>query len=164
MPFENLNNNHYLVAEKTAALAALTALETALAPRLKNLSPEERNKYGSIKEQNKLVVNKVRDFRNQQPALSSADVDWVEFEADFLSREFIATVISRLQNTINNLNNNRILHDYDNFQASLTDYDYSKYKLSTKAVGYEDKVNEIAQFFNRTGTTNKPAEPNEPVV
>ncbi|MBF4473791.1 hypothetical protein IRZ80_20605, partial [Flavobacterium sp. HJJ] len=51
------------------------------------------------------------------------------------------------------LSNNKILHDFDNYQAALTDYDYSKYKASTKAPGFENKINEIAQFFNRTGTT-----------
>lgn len=83
MPFENLNNHHYTAAEKTAALEALTTLETTLMPKYKNLSPEERKKYGSINEQNKLIVNKVLDYRNNTPSMSSPDVDWVEFQADF---------------------------------------------------------------------------------
>ena len=154
MPFDNLNNVHFLPAEKTAAWDAITALETALAAKFRNLSAEERKRYGSINEQNKLIVNKVLDYRNNQPALSSADVDWVEFQNDFDSRAFIQATISRLQNIIDGLNNNKILHDYDNYQAALTDYSYSQYKASTKAAGFETKVADIAQFFNRTGTTN----------
>ena len=154
MPFDNLNNVHFSPVEKTAALDAITALETALAAKFRNLSAEERKRYGSINEQNKLIVNKVLDYRNNQPALSSADVDWAEFQNDFDSRTFIQATISRLQNIIDGLNNNKILHDYDNYQAALTDYSYSQYKASTKAAGFETKVAEIAQFFNRTGTTN----------
>jgi hypothetical protein len=153
MPFENLNNNHYVAAEKTAVGTSLTALESALSAKIRNLSAEERQKYGSVNEQNKLIVNKVKDYKASQPGLSSPDVDWVEFQNDFDSREFLQSTITRLQTLIDGLNNNKILHDYDNYQAALTDYDFSKYKASTKAAGYEGKVTAIAQFFNRTGTT-----------
>jgi len=153
MPFENLNNNHYTADEKTAVQAALSTIETTLSPKFRNLSAEERKKYGSVNEQNKLIVNKVRDYRESAPALSSPDVDWVEFQADFDSRDFIQKTISRLEGMLTNLNNNKILHDYDNYSAALTDYGYSQYKAGTKVAGYENKVTDIAQFFSRTGTT-----------
>src|SRR5258705_6245969 len=138
MPFENLNNNHYLPTEKTAVNTNLAALEASLSPRIKNLNAEERQKYGSINEQNKLIVNKVKDYRSSQPNLSSPDVDWVEFQSDFDSRDFLQATILRLQNLIDGLNNNKILHDFDNYQAALTDYDYSKYKAATKVPGFEN--------------------------
>lgn len=150
MPFENLNNSHYLPAEKTAVNTNLTALEASLIPKIKNLNAEERQKYGSINEHNKLIVNKVKDYRTNQPTLSSPDVDWAEFQSDFDSRDFLQATIMRLQNLIDGLSNNKILHDFDNYQAALTDYDYSKYKAATKAPGFENKVNEVSQFFSRT--------------
>ena len=131
MPFENLTNNHFLPAEKTTVATALASLETTLLPRIKNLSAEERQKYGSINETNKLIVNKAKEYRASQPTLSSPDVDWVEFQNDFDSRDFLQSTILRLQSIIDGLNNNKILHDYDYYQAALTDYDYSKYKAST---------------------------------
>jgi hypothetical protein len=155
MPFENLNNIHYVAAEKTAVATSLTALETALNAKIKNLSAEERQKYGSVNEQNKLIVNKVKDYRASQPSLSSPDVDWVEFQSDFDSRDFLQSTIGRLQTLIDGLTNNKILHDYDNYQAALTDYDFSKYKASTKAAGYEGKVNAISQFFTGGSTAAK---------
>lgn len=157
MPFENLNNIHYAAAEKTAVGASLTALETALKVKFKNLSAEERQKYGSVNEQNKLIVNKVKDYRASQPSLSSPDVDWVEFQSDFDSRDFLQATIGRLQTLIDGLTNNKILHDYDNYQAALTDYDFSKYKASTKAAGYEGKVTAISQFFTGGSTAAKTA-------
>lgn len=157
MPFENLINNHYTVAEKTAIANNLTALEAIINPKLKNLTPDERKKYGSVNEQNKLIVNKTKDYRNSQPNLSSPDVDWVEFQNDYDSREFIQSTITRLQTILDGLDNNKILHDFDNYQAALTDYGYSQYKAGTKTAGYEAKVNEIAQFFNRTTTQKKPS-------
>jgi len=156
MPLENLASVHYTATEKTAATAALTALETALTAKFRNLSADERKRYGSVNEQNKLIVNKALDYRKSQPGLSSNDVDWVEFQNDFDSRSFIEGTIARLQNIADGLNNNKIMHDFDNYQAALTDYSYSQYKAGTKTAGFETKVNEMAQFFNRTGTTTPP--------
>lgn len=153
MPFENLNNVHYTAEEKTAATKAIDDLEAALTPKFRNLTPEERKKYGSINEQNKLIVNKALDYRNTQPGLSSPDVDWEEFKNDYQSREFIQGIMVRLQSVLDGLDNNKILHDFDNYQAALTDYGYSQYKAGTKTAGFETKVKEMSQFFNRTGTT-----------
>jgi hypothetical protein len=154
MPLDNLNSNHYTAAEKTLVLDGLAAMQTILNSKLRNLSTEERKKFGSINEQNKLIVNKVKDFRNSQPNLSSPDVDWEEFQNDFESRVFIHAALAQLKAMIDGLENNKILHDYDNYQAALTDYSYSQYKAGTKTHGFETKVNEIAQFFNRKGTKN----------
>lgn len=159
MPLENLNGLHYTATEKTEVATSLTAIETALAAKFKNLSPEERSRFGSVQEQNKLIINKVKDYRNNDPALSSPDIDWEEFQNDIDSRDFIQATIARLEKIAQNLNNNKITHDFDCYQAALTDYDYTKYKTGTKVAGFENKANELSQFFNRTGTSNKTETP-----
>ena len=147
MPFTNFDSRHFSATEKTTVNNAVTTLETALMPKLANLSPEERQQYGSVNEQNKLIINKVKDFRDAQPTLSSPDIDWTEFANDFDTRAFLQASIQRLQSLIDGLGNAKILHDWDNYQAALTDYDFAKYKASTSAVGYQTKVTELAQFF-----------------
>ena len=153
MPFLNFENRHFTENEKIDIATAISTLEQLLTPKLANLTPEERQQYGSVNEQNKLIINKVKDFRDSQPALSSPDVDWIEFMNDHDTRAFLQTTMQRLQSLIDGLSNAKILHDWDNYQAALTDYDFAKYKASTNAVGYQTKVAELAQFFNRTGTT-----------
>lgn len=153
MPFTNFDNRHFSSTEKTAVNSAITALENALLTKSANLTPQERQQFGSVNEQNKLIINKVKDFRDSQSALSSPDVDWSEFLNDFDTRAFIQTTLQRLQSVIEGLNNAKILHDWDNYQAALTDYDYAKYKASTQALGYATKVSELAQFF--TGGSHK---------
>lgn len=147
MPFVNLNDKHYSDAEKAAVLSALETLENLLAPKLSSLTTDERITYGSVAEMNKLIINKVRDFRASQEALASPDVDWDEFEADFQSRSFLQNLLMRLENMQMGLSSSKILHDWDNYQASLTDYDYTKYKEGTGALGYQAKSAEIRQFF-----------------
>lgn len=44
----------------------------------------------------------------------------------------------------------KIVHDYDNYQDVLIDYDYSQYKANTKAPGFTEKVEELKQFFPNT--------------
>ena len=139
MSFNNLDNRHFSATEKTAINTVLANLELAFADKLANLSAAERQQFGSVNEQNKLIINKVKSFRDAQPTLSSPD--------DHDSREYLQSAIQRLQSLIDGLGNAKILHDYDNYQDSLTDYDFSKYKASTNAVGFQTKVAELSQFF-----------------
>lgn len=148
MPFTNFDSRHFAAADKTAVNTALNSLETALANKVANLDASERIQYGSVNELNKLIINKVKDYRDSQPTLSSPDVDWAEFANDYDTRAFLQATILRLQGMIDGLSGAKIMHDWDNYQASLIDYDYSKYKSATQANFYTTKVSELAQFFN----------------
>ncbi len=152
MSFNNLASRH-LSEQEIAEITTLYAqLEAILTPKLASLSPDERTQYGSINEQNKLVVNKIRDFRDADPALSSPDVDWTEFEDDYRTRGFLEKFINKLARLKDGLTNAKILHDSDNYKAALLDYNYAKYKNSASVPGYETKIREVQQFFSRTGT------------
>lgn len=160
MPLTNLNSAHLTEAQVTAAQNALTELENALAIITVQLTPEDRQKYGSINEQNKLLVNKVKDFRQSNPNLSVSDVDWDEFDKDFASRNVFESLINRLNALLIKLQGAKILHDYDNYQAALDDYAYTTYRAATGADGYENKYNELKQFFGRTTKNFNPPPPN----
>ena len=155
MAISNLNNVHLKEEDVTTALNALTDLETALETIKINLSAEDRQKYGSINEQNKLLVNKVRDYNNNEKTLSSPDVNWEEFALDYTSRQNYEGIIARLESLTNSLKNAKILHDYDNYQAALVDYDFTSYKAGTASPGFETKRTELKQFFTRTSKTTE---------
>ena len=150
MVLDNLNNDHFTAAEKTAIMGSLTAIETILLPKIIALSKEERKKYGSINEQNKLIVNKTRDYRNNDPGLSNPDVNWVEFENDFNSRDLADAVVNRLKKLVTGIENKKILHDFDNYKVALKDYGYSQYKAGSGTPGFQEKVDDMAQFFNKS--------------
>lgn len=159
MSFTNFDSRHFSVTEKAAVNTVVASLELAVSSKLANLSAAERQQFGSVNEQNKLIINKVKGFHDTQPTLSSPDIDWAEFDNDYDTREFLQSTILRLQSLIDGLGNAKILHDFDNYQASLTDYDFSKYKASTNAIGFQTKVAEIAQFFSGG---SRPASPDAP--
>ena len=151
MPINNLNNAHLTEAQMNEIKTALSTLETALSALNVTLTPEERRTYGSVNEQNKLLINKVWDYRQNCPHLSQPDLDWVEFEKDMTSRQFIENITHRVAAIDERLKNSKILHDYDNYQAALDDYAYTNYKAGSNAPGYETKMNELKQFFPRSG-------------
>lgn len=152
MPLSNLNNSHLDAAKKTEVINAITALEEALSSLTVSITPEERSRYGSINEQNKLLVNKVKDYRSAQPDLSDASLEWAEFDKDYESRTFEEDAINRLNACVQQLANSKILHDYDNWQMALQDYAYTSFMAGRGNPLYEAKYREMKQFFNRTGT------------
>ncbi len=150
MPVTNLGRLHLTAAQKTAIDAALTAIETQLIPVTLNLNAEDRTRFGSVNESNKLFVNKDREYYQTQPNLATSDVDWVEFEADFQDRVFADTRLDRIATITRMLSDFKIAHDFDNYQDALTDYRFSQYKASTKTPGFTEKVEELKQFFPNT--------------
>ncbi|WP_240453337.1 MULTISPECIES: hypothetical protein [unclassified Flavobacterium] len=106
-----------------------------------------------------MFVNKVYDFNNSQPNLSTSQVDWTEFHNDYTSRLNMENLINRLEKVTTNLKNAKILHDFDNFQAALVDYAYTNFMAGTGASGFETKQNQLKQFFSKTVAKNTP--PNE---
>ncbi len=152
---KNLNQSHLDENDKKKIETALAQLEALLQKKVITLSIDERRKYGSVNEQNKLLINKVYDFHKSQPALNSPDVDWEEFRKDYQSRRLLESIIKRLENLTSGLINAKILHDHDNYQAALSDYAYTNYKVSTHAPNFELKQNEFKQFFTRSKSSDK---------
>lgn len=156
MPFNNLGNKHITATQITDFDTALDTLLNIVQNITTNLSDEERSKYGSVNERNKLFINGVQDYAKTQPTLKSPDVDWTEFEKDYDDRKFADTRADRISNLLRMLTDFKIVHDYDNYQNALTDYDYTKYKAATNATGYTEKQAYLKQFFPNTGGTNTP--------
>ncbi len=148
MPITNLNNDHFNDKEKEKITTLWKAIMQMLAPFTRNLTPDERLKYGSISEENKLVVQKSLDYSVFQPHLNCPDVNYKELADDWADRQFLAGFLSQMVEASNIVNNIRILHDYDAFQASMVDYRYTKYKMGTEpGAGFEAKYNDFLYFF-----------------
>lgn len=150
MSISNLNNFHLTDEQIRTLNETLASLESALEALKINLTPDDRNKYGRVNEQNKLFINKVNDFATSQPALRSIDVNWEEFFRDYKSRSVYEVAINRLEALLDRLKNAKILHDYDNYQDALNDYQYTAFRAGANAVGFEAKKRELAQFFAKS--------------
>lgn len=153
---KNMIQAHLTAAERTAIDGLIAQLEAALAGKLTALTEEERSRYGSINEQNKLLVNKVHDYAANNPSMSAPEVDWTEFEADYQSRRFLESRSEKLRSLAYQMQSTKILHDHDNYQDALTDYGYAQYKKGANENGYAEKVADLKQFFPKSGRTKAP--------
>ncbi len=158
MPLDNMATPQFSPADVASLKGALQVINAVLANVQIVLTPQERKRYGRIHEKKKLLVNKVRAFRDAQPNLSAPDVDWTEFESDYQARAMLSGLITQLAQAQITLIDVKTLHDYDNHQAALRDYAYTKYKAESGNSDYEVKHRETRQFFPRTGKRGKKKE------
>ncbi|MGV9005016.1 hypothetical protein [Flavobacterium sp.] len=94
---ENFGKNHFSDAEKLQFDNAINAITTIILAKTYNLTPKERSKFGKIGEKKKLLIDKIKEYHQNVPALQSPDVDWDEFEADYTTRYFSEQKILQLQ-------------------------------------------------------------------
>jgi hypothetical protein len=150
MDFTNLGSEHLSLSERDQAFNLIDQLQTLLQPKLVQLDAEERKKYGSVNEQNKLIINKVLDYSKAMPHLRDPELDWAEFDADYQDRQILEMLVTRLQSFVYALENTKIVHDYDNYRAALNDYSHAQYKAERKQAEYLQKANDLQQLFSRT--------------
>ena len=155
---KNIIESQLSEADRTKISESITNLETSLAGKTRKLDAAERSRYGSINQQNKLVVDIARDYHRNQPAMSSPDVDWTAFESDYQARMFLGTCVKRLLAIVYDLESTKIMHDYDNFQDALDDYGYSRYRDGAGETGHSAKVGDFKQYFSKSGKTKLPDE------
>ncbi|HUM51038.1 MAG TPA: hypothetical protein PK431_04450 [Chitinophagales bacterium] len=140
--------------EMATIRTALGTAKAVIASKFVNLEPADRTKYGSISEKNKLIVNKVWDYRVNMPHLSNSDIDWDAYKAQNNTRSNYKNVMALL-NEINELcDDPRILVDYSLFGLARQDYKWTKYKAEDdggSGSGYEEKYNDLKQFFEHDG-------------
>ncbi len=67
MPLRDLLSNPLTEQERMALQAAINSVDGILRPRGVNLTPEERQSYGSVAERMKGFVNKVADYHRTHP-------------------------------------------------------------------------------------------------
>lgn len=160
MPFQDTIQDHFSAPEQTQVIGLLNQIEALVHPKLRNLDEAENALFGTINEQNKLLVNKVLDYQNNQPGLSTPDVDWAEYKADYADRSFLENTSLRLQALSKTMLETKRMHDYDNYQSALLDYKYTQYKNeTTPGSGYDTKEAELKQFFPNTGGGGTNPEP-----
>lgn len=152
MPIDNLGKIHLNNNDSNTINQKLDELLNLILPYTTHLTPAERRKYGKVNEKNKLLINKTNDYHQSMPSLQSPEVDWVEFEKDYTDRRLAETMLQKIQSIERQVQDFKILRDYDNYTDSRRDYQFCKYKNSfANQVGYGNKIDEMKVFFPKTG-------------
>jgi len=165
MAFENLITVAFTNVELQQLDQALQSIEAVLQGKTVNLSPQERQQYGRIAEQNKLFVNKAKDYMEQYPQHIPAFVDKPEFDRDYAARTQIETRLYRLAGIAEQLSDTKVLLDHDNYSNAITFYRNIKFLANESVPGTTIIYEGMRQFFGpgttattALGTTETPTE------
>ena len=147
MPQPPKSNLHFDANEKQQVFTALDTLRNICEPKFAKLTTEERKRFGSVNEENKKIINKVKDYYQYEPNLAAPEVDWTEFLADYEDRIFLEFMLITLQGLSYDAESTKMVHDFDNLQSARQDYAYAKYRAEFGIAGASQKAKELAQFF-----------------
>jgi hypothetical protein len=144
-----------LTADEQAKItAAANEIFNIIKAKLPDLSAEKRRFFGSINEQNKLLVNKARDITTVNPTQIPPEVNWTEFESDYKARTFYEGVLLIINNITSRLESAKMMHDYDNYNDALVLYRYLDYLRRSDVPGAEVSYNALREFFPRAKKSN----------
>ena len=143
---KNKIEKHLVAAEVEKMRKAIDDFRATLMPKAENLTPEERQQYGSIHEKNKLFVEKILSYATSHPNLKSPHVDYSEMNKDWADRTHLEELARALKSLLEIVDDTRILHDYDLYQNALVDYRYTKYmKEVEQTPEYDTKYQDLRQ-------------------
>ncbi|WP_420571365.1 hypothetical protein [Kordia sp.] len=91
MALENLISIEFTPEELNNLDAHLDGIQQILTGKTVNITPEQRQQYGSIGNQNKLIVDKAKTHMEQHPNWIPNFLDKVEFDKNYNARQLIDT-------------------------------------------------------------------------
>lgn len=147
MTDKNLASVVFATEELQKLDEALQNIENVLKGKTFNLTPDERRQYGSIAEQNKLFVNKCKEFMEQYPQFVPSFLDKEEFDRDYQARQQIETRLIRLKTITEQLSDTKVLLDNDNYFNSITFYRNVKFLSGQNVPGIKTLYEQLKQFF-----------------
>lgn len=160
MAFENLISIQFTEAELAQLDAAMASIAQVLRDKTINLTPEQRQQYGRIAEQNKLFVNKAKEYMEQNMQHVPAFIDKAEFDQDFQARTQIESRITQLQGLVEQLSDTKTLLDHDNYHNAITFYRNIRFLSQENVPGTTTLYEGMRQFFVPDVTpTPSPAPP-----
>lgn len=159
MALENLISILFTEEELTTLDTALTSIEQVMKGKAVNLTPDERCQYGSIAEQNKLIVNKAKEYMDQKPESIPNVLDKDEFDRDYIARQQIESRHNRIMTIAEMFSDTKVLLDHDNYFGSITYYRYIKFLANENEPGTTSIYKDLQQFFK-----NKKSSKNEDVT
>jgi hypothetical protein len=163
MALDNLISLSFTAEELTKLDQALQTIDTVLSGKTINLTPEERQQYGSIAEQNKLFVNKAKIYMEQYPQYVPNFLDKVEFDKDYLGREQVEQRLQIMSSLTEQLSDTKVLLDHDNYHNAITFYRNMKFLSGENVPGTNVIYEDLKQFFVTAAPSTPPVTPSDDI-
>ncbi|QHI37375.1 hypothetical protein IMCC3317_27540 [Kordia antarctica] len=160
MALENLISIEFTTEELTALDTHLDGIQQVLAGKTVNFTPSQRQQYGSIGNQNKLIVDKAKNYMEQHPNWIPNFLDKTEFDKDYNARQQMEERTQRLQNLAQQLLDTKTLLDHDNYTNSLSFYRMMRYLAGENEAGSKTVYEDMKVLFTKSArTANTDEEP-----
>lgn len=147
MALENLFSLEFTEDELEKLDQGIALIEGVLLGKTTNLTPDQRQQYGSIAEQNKLFVNMAKNYMEQYIMFVPVFLDKEEFDRDFAARQQLESRYQRLNSIAEQLSDTKILLDFDNYHNAITFYRNVKYLAGENMPGTTVIYEDMKQFF-----------------
>ncbi len=154
MALDNLISISFTKAELDQINQSIAQLNQALEGKVVNLTPEERQQYGSVADRNKILVNKCKDYMEQAPE-TLPGTEKAEFDADYMARKQQESPFRVLNRIAEKLSDTRILLDHDNFHNAIAYYRYIKHLAGQNEPGTTSIYQDLKKHYQNTGTNNR---------
>ncbi len=154
MALENLISVTFTQEELNELTKGLQIVKKVLSGKTVNLTPEQRGQYGRIANQNKLIVDKAKNYMEQHPDWIPRFLDKAEFDRDYTTRKQIETHVQQLQNLSQQLVDTKTLLDHDNYTNSLSFYRMMRFLAGENEPGAKPVYEDMKVLFKRNGSSN----------
>lgn len=156
MALENLISVAFTEEELANFDTHLTGIQNILSGKTVNLTPEQRQQYGRIANQNKLIVDKAKSYMEQHPEWVPNFLDKAEFDKDYAARSQVETRTQRLESLAQQLIDTKTLLDHDNYTNALSFYRMLRFLAGENEPGTKTVYEDMKLLFSKT--KNKPTE------
>ncbi|WP_452600805.1 hypothetical protein [Pontimicrobium sp. MEBiC06410] len=156
MALENLISVSFTEQELTDLDTHLTGIQTVLNGKTVNLTTDQRQQYGRIANQNKLIVDKAKNFMEQHPNWIPNFLDKAEFDNDYTARQQIESRVQLLENLAQQLIDTKTLLDHDNYTNALSFYRMVRFLAGENEPGAQAVYSDMKVLFSKNTTKTEP--------
>ncbi|WP_241314543.1 hypothetical protein [Chryseobacterium arthrosphaerae] len=147
MALDNLISVSFSEGDLQTIDKAIQDIQTVLTGKTINLTPDQRQQYGRIAEQNKLFVNKAKTYMEQNTQHVPGFLDKAEFDRDYTAREQIEQRLQLLDSLVEQLSDTKVLLDHDNYHNAISFYRSIRYLSEENVPGTNVIYEGMKQFF-----------------
>ncbi len=152
MALENLISISFTEKELSSLDQHMSGINEILNGKTINLTPDQRQQYGRIANQNKLIVDKAKNYMEQHPGWIPRFLDKEEFDNDYMARQQVEGRAQMLENLTQQLIDTKTLLDHDNYTNALSFYRLMRYLAQENEPGAKTVYEDMKVLFNRTST------------
>jgi hypothetical protein len=156
MALENLISVSFTDEELAQLDLQLAGIQQILEGKTINLTTDQRQQYGRIANQNKLIVDKAKNYMEQHPTWIPNFLDKTEFDNDYTARQQIESRVQLLENLSQQLVDTKILLDHDNYTNTLSFYRMVRFLAGENEPGAQAVYSDMKVLFSKNTTKTDP--------